>query len=194
MSSDSSTSWSTSSCNDISRWSVSALDQTTYVAQVVDDVEKELGLLIVIARLFNSLLADEILGDFGPHFLLGLRLTFFLLLAFRKSANTKFGGVNLVVGVKLTSPDAIIPLPCDFLVSTAKAFHVDTFGAGRDIDNGPILGGAIVAFAHEGSFGDLSVVIFSLGSDIVLVATTTRCRYGASTRDFQFPLASRTSF
>lgn len=66
------------------------------------------------------------------------------------------------LGHKLGPPHAAVPLPGHFGAAAAHAVHFHALRAGRHVDDGPVLGSAVVRLAHAGARVDLGRDVIGL--------------------------------
>jgi hypothetical protein len=140
---------------------------TTYIAKVLDHVEELLRLFVLVAHFFDCFFDDEVFGDFGPHFVLGLALGRALCDSALRDADFLFTGrlwwwrersrwrrswvwraefalVDSVAGLEFASSVAVVALPCDFLAAAAFAVHAYALGSWWDVHEAPVSGCAVV--------------------------------------------------
>ena len=155
----------------------------TYIFQITHDIIKKFSFLKIIPHLLDRIFRHQILCDFRPHLL--------LLVLFPNIPPSLVDGLDFPRGHQFTpttttsvlvflrdefaASNAVIALPRDFFLGAADAFHLYSLSAGRDVDNGPIFVGAVVAFAEVGALGGAGIVVVGFFGDVEFVAGAVCC-------------------
>lgn len=149
-------------------------EEEAYVSQVDHDVEEKLGFLVIISHLLDGILNHQILRDLCPHDFL------FFLLSDKSPAPIpcindillpdQLPSMEFFFGNKFAPPHSVIPLPCDVFLRATNAFHVNTFRARRNVNNGPIFCCAIIAFTNVAALLCFSIVKIRLFGNVNFIA------------------------
>lgn len=138
-------------------------ENETHISEVFQNVEEVFCLFVLIAALDNGIGNDQVFGDFGPHIvvsgLLGraappvvadFNLQLSIVAPGGPVGGSRGWGWSRLVTLRNEPgpPNAIVALPSNLGGAATHAVHADALGAGRDVDNGPIAGGAVPGLSH----------------------------------------------
>lgn len=130
--------------------------------------------------MLDGILRNQILCDLRPHL-------FFLVLLphipspllhpldFPGRHQLPTASMFFIFRHELASPNAVVALPGDLFPGAADTFHLHSLGSRRDVDDGPVFVGAVVAFTKIGALGCARVVVIGFFGYVEFVAGTVGC-------------------